>query len=81
MKHNSFVYEKRLKKYITFFSCNRKIDNNEKEITKTVSDRSKFIDSARFMGSLSNLVDNLAKCANCSTCCREYTNAKDNLIE
>ena len=36
---------------------------------------------------LSNLVDHLAegihkvKCTSCNTCCRKYTNAKDDLIE
>ena len=59
-----------------------KIDKNGKQITKTMSHRLQFIDSARFMTILlSNLVDNLAKCTNCATGCRDYKNPKDDLIE
>ena len=39
-----------------------RIDKNGEEITKAVSDRLQFIDSARLIASsLSNLVNNLAK--------------------
>ena len=54
------------KKYITFFSFNRKrsykIDKNGKEITKTISYRLQFLDSKILMASsLSNLVDGVHK--------------------
>ena len=65
-----------------------RIDKNGEEITKTISDRLQFTDSARVMASsLSNLADNLVeefykiKCKRCNTCCLEYTNTKYNLIE
>ena len=60
-------------------------DSNEKVVT--ISYRTKFIDSARFMASsLSNLVDNPAegihtiKCKDCE-CFFEYESVKDNLIK
>ena len=62
-----------------------RIDENGEEIMKPVSYRLQFIDRARFMASLSSLVNNLAegihkiKYANCNTCCLEYTIAKDHL--
>ena len=64
-----------------------KIDKDGNESVVTVSYKTKFIDSARFMASsLSNLVDNLAegiqkiKCKNCD-CFLEYESVKDNLIK
>ena len=54
------------KKYITFSVSRKKaiprIDKRRKEITKNISYRLQFIDSARIMvSSLSNLVNNLAE--------------------
>ena len=53
-------------KYITFSTAIEKevirIDKSGKEITKAISYKLKFIDSARFMiNSLSNFVNNLAE--------------------
>ena len=40
----------------------KRIDKNEKEITKPISYKLKFIDKSRFMASsLSNIVDNFAE--------------------
>ena len=60
----------------------------EKKVAETISYRQQFINRAVFMASsLPNLVDDLAKgiheikCRNCDTCCIDYTNAEDVLIE
>ena len=65
-----------------------RVNKNGEEITKTITYRAKFIDSARFMvSSLSNLANNLTegihkiKCTNCNTRSLEFANAKDNSIE
>ena len=64
------------------------ISRNGKNVAEPISYRQQFVNSAVFMASsLSNLVDNLAKgihkikCRNCDTCCIDYTNAEDVLIE
>ena len=47
----------------------KKIDKNEKEITKTISYKLQFIHSAKFVASsLSNIVDNLAERIHKSNC-------------
>ena len=66
MKENSIVLGENTEKYITSSIPIEKkvmrIDKNGEEITKAVSDRLQFIDSARLIASsLSNLVNNLAK--------------------
>ena len=79
-------------KYITFSvpieTKVTRINKNGEEITKTISYRAKFIDSATFMASsLSNIGINLTegihkiKCTNCNTRSLEFVNAKDNSIE
>ena len=65
-----------------------KIDDKDgNESVVTISYKTKFIDSARFIASsLSNLVDNLAegihkiKCKDCD-CFLEYESVKNNLIK
>ena len=64
-----------------------KRDKDDNESVVTISNKIKFIDSARFMeSSLSNLLDNLAegihkiKCNDCH-CFLEYESVKDNLIK
>ena len=75
-------------KYITFSVPIKKevkrIDRNREQITKTISYRLQFIDSARFMASsLPNLVDYLSEsihkitCTNCNKFCIENRNIKD----
>ena len=72
-------------KYITYSVSVEKevtgIDKNWEEITKTISYRLKFINSARFMvSSLTNLVNDSIeivqkiKGKNCNTSCLKYTN-------
>ena len=63
-------------------------DKNGEEITKTISNKLKFVNSSKFMAaSLSNLFNSLSdriqkiKCADCNKCCLEYRNLKDGLIE
>ena len=76
-----FPLKKTIKKQIT------KIDKDGNESVTTISYKTKFIDSARFMASsLSNPVDNLTegiyeiKCRDCD-CFLEYESIKDNLIK
>ena len=64
-----------------------KIDTDGKESVVTISYKTKFINSAKFMAWwLSNLVDNLAEvinkneCKNCD-CFLEYESVEDNLIK
>ena len=53
----------------------KRIDNNRKQITKTISFRLQFIDSTRFLASsLSNLVNNLGKGIHKIKCKYEYDN-------
>ena len=66
MKDGLLVYEKILKKGITFSVPIEKevtrISKNGEETVKAISYRLQFIDSARFMArSLSNLVNNLVE--------------------
>ena len=63
------------------------IDKDGNESFVTISYKTKFIDSARFMAnSLPNLFDNIAerthkvKCKDCA-CFLEYESVKDNLIK
>ena len=67
---------KSTKKYITFSVPIevKRIDKNGEEITKTISYRLKFIDSAKSMAT--SLIHKI-KCTNCNKCCIECTNFKD----
>ena len=53
----------------------KKIDKNEKEITKTISYKLQFIHSAKFVASsLSNIVDNLAERIHKTNCKYQHEN-------
>ena len=89
LKGNLNVLEK-TKKYKTFSVPIKKeiikIDKDDNKTIETISYKTKFIDSARFMAnSLSNLVDNLTegihniKCKGCG-CFLEYKRVNGNLI-
>ena len=60
---DSLLEQKKYRKIHNLFSSNKKLSgSNGEEITKTISYKLKFAESARFIvGSLSNLVNNVAE--------------------
>ena len=65
----------------------REVDKDGNDSVATISQKTKFIDSTKFMAnSLSNIVDNLAEridkveCKNCD-CFFEHESVKDSLIK
>ena len=80
MKKQLTCWEENSEKYITFTVPMEKevtgIDNDKEEVTKNISYRLQFIDCARFMANLSNIVDNFSEWIHKIKCKYEHNDKK-----